>query len=1172
MNAVTNKIYVANEGSGTVTVIDGDSNTTASVAVGTGPYAMALNSATNKVYVANEGSGTVTVIDGATYAVSTVTAGNLPGAVAVNELSDKIYVVNKCGSDPTCASAGSVTVIDGATENTVTVMAEIGSGAVAVNPSTNKIYVANSTSNTVTIIDGATNTTSTVAAAGPSAIAVNEVSDQIYVVSAGNNVAVIDGASNITTAVSVGAESAAITVNPVTNQIYLLNPTNNTVTLMDGATSNLTTLPAGSLPIAAALNSATNQIYMATGSSNNVTVIDGVSHDLNLIVVNPVASLGNQPIADTTAKSAERSVSLNTTIAPISSPVGSTPTFTFAAASNSSVTPSGGAENVYFQVDSLQGPWIAATRNGEMFTGKPAAPLSSGAHILYAYTTNGQDPNSTLAPQGLVGTIGAQVFTAVTEAGPLTSIVPNSAVAGGPAFALTVNGAGFVMNQPGGGGVQNSEVEWNGSIRVTTFVNSTQLTAGILASDIQTAGTAQVTVVLLTSISLPFVPANAVPAPETTGFTSLPFTILAAASPVPTASSLSPSSAAAGGAAFTLTVTGTNFVSNSVVQWNGVALVTTFGSATQLTAAVPASDIATAGTASVTVLTPTPGGGTSGALTFTINAAANNPVPTLSALQPSSATAGAAGFTLTVTGTNFISTSAVKWNGVVLVTTFGSATQLTAAVPASDIATAGTASVTVFNGTPGGGTSGAQTFTINAAANNPVPTLTTLQPSSATAGGAAFTLTVTGTNFISTSVVKWNGAALVTTPGSATQLTAAVPASDIATAGTASVTVFNGTPGGGTSGALTFTINAAANNPVPTLTALQPSSATAGGAAFTLTVTGTNFINTSVVKWNGAALVTTPGTATQLTAAVPASDIATAGTASVTVFNPTPGGGTSGALTFTINAAGNPIPALTGLQPSTVSAGAAVSLTVTGTNFISTSVVKLNGTALATTFGSATQLTASVTAGAISASGTASATVFNPTPGGGTSGAVTLAIVGFSLPNQPASQTVPAGQSANFTIPTAPAGAGAAATLNFSATGLPTGAAATFAPPSVTAGTSTVMTVTTTARTNSAATREQSGPRGRDFPGSFPAGLAALALGIMLAGLSFASPLRKPLGRLAPVAALILVIAAVGYLAACSNSSSRINPNGTPAGTYTIMVNVTSAAGALPTKVTLIVQ
>jgi hypothetical protein len=90
--------------------------------------------------------------------------------------------------------------------------------------------------------------------------------------------------------------------------------------------------------------------------------------------------------------------------------------------------------------------------------------------------------------------------------------------------------------------------------------------------------------------------------------------------PAPTVSSVSPSTASAGGAAFTLTVNGTGFVANqSVVRWNGSDRATTFVSATQLGAAISAADVAAAGTATVTVFTPAPGGGTSNGQAFTIN-------------------------------------------------------------------------------------------------------------------------------------------------------------------------------------------------------------------------------------------------------------------------------------------------------------------------------------------------------------------------------------------------------------------------------------------------------------------------------------------------------------------------------------------------------------------------
>ena len=91
---------------------------------------------------------------------------------------------------------------------------------------------------------------------------------------------------------------------------------------------------------------------------------------------------------------------------------------------------------------------------------------------------------------------------------------------------------------------------------------------------------------------------------------------LGAAPGAATLASLSPSSAVVGGPAFTLTVNGTGFASGATVQWNGVARTTTFVSGTQLTAAIPASDITAAGTRQVTVVNP--GASASNALTFTI--------------------------------------------------------------------------------------------------------------------------------------------------------------------------------------------------------------------------------------------------------------------------------------------------------------------------------------------------------------------------------------------------------------------------------------------------------------------------------------------------------------------------------------------------------------------------
>lgn len=89
-----------------------------------------------------------------------------------------------------------------------------------------------------------------------------------------------------------------------------------------------------------------------------------------------------------------------------------------------------------------------------------------------------------------------------------------------------------------------------------------------------------------------------------------------------------------------------------------------------------------------------------------------NPSPTTTNIAPTSAMAGSAGLTLTVNGTNFISSSVVRFNGSDKSTTFISSTQLTAQILTSDLTAAGTFPITVFNPSPGGGTSNPQTFMV----------------------------------------------------------------------------------------------------------------------------------------------------------------------------------------------------------------------------------------------------------------------------------------------------------------------------------------------------------------------------------------------------------------------------------------------------------------------------
>jgi len=136
-----------------------------------------------------------------------------------------------------------------------------------------------------------------------------------------------------------------------------------------------------------------------------------------------------------------------------------------------------------------------------------------------------------------------------------------------------------------------------------------------------------------------------------------------------------------------------------------------------------------------------------------------NPVPRIVTLAPSLVTAGSTDFTLTVNGSDFVNgISTIRWNGSDRSTTFVSSGELGAAIPAADVATTGSADITVFNSAPGGGVSTPATLTVTNMVANPVPAVTDLIPGSVTAGPGDLTLTVVGENLdCASSTILWNG-------------------------------------------------------------------------------------------------------------------------------------------------------------------------------------------------------------------------------------------------------------------------------------------------------------------------------------------------------------------------------------------------------------------------------
>ncbi|MFE9141994.1 IPT/TIG domain-containing protein, partial [Streptomyces tubercidicus] len=345
----------------------------------------------------------------------------------------------------------------------------------------------------------------------------------------------------------------------------------------------------------------------------------------------------------------------------------------------------------------------------------------------------------------------------------------------------------------------------------------------------------------------------------TSGGTSngVPFTYVS--SPVPVLTALAPSSGPTAGGT-TVTLTGTGLASTTAVQFGGTPATSfTVVSDTHVTAVAPPGT----GTVQVTVTTP---GGISNGLSYSYSGA-----PTLSGITPNQgSTAG--GNTVTLTGTQLTGATSVTFGGTPATSvTVLSATQITAVVPAS---TAGPVDVTVT--TPGGSSTLPKAYFYVSA-----PVLAGVAPLSGPLSGGN-TVTLTGTHLIEATAVRFGATPATSfTVVSDTQITAVAPAG---AAGLVGITV---TTVGGTSNSVSYTYLAA-----PVITTLVPTQGPASGGT-TVTLTGSNFAQTTTVLFGGAPTSFTVVSDTHLVADVLPGP---AGPVNVTVTTP---GGTSAPAVYT---------------------------------------------------------------------------------------------------------------------------------------------------------------------------------------------------------------------------------------------------------------------------------
>lgn len=368
-------------------------------------------------------------------------------------------------------------------------------------------------------------------------------------------------------------------------------------------------------------------------------------------------------------------------------------------------------------------------------------------------------------------------------------------------------------------------------------------------------------------------------------------------------------------------------------------------------------------------------------------------------------------------------------------------------------------------------------------------------------------------------------------------------------------------------------------NPAPSLISFSPTSANAGAAALTLTVNGKDFIPSSTVAWNGAALPTTYISGAQLMASIPASDLTTAGTVDVTVITPAPGGGTSSLQGFTINPVA-PAATLSGssIDFGMVAQGAASAqqpLTLTNSGNAALAINSIAAT------GDFAETNNCGTALAISASCQIQV-VFTPTSTGVRSGTLTLVDNAPGAPQSITLQgtgvapvsvapaaggsttaTVPSGGTANYNLSLA-AAPGFAGNVTVSCSGAPQNATCTVTPATFnlsTGGSAKFSVAVTTSASQSAALVWRSRAR--------------------LAGLGIASllllPLLKRIRRGARCFSLCVAVVCVAFsLSGCGGASmttpSNPAPLTTPAGTYQLTVTATAGASQVKQSLTLTVQ
>jgi DNA-binding beta-propeller fold protein YncE len=429
INPNTNRIYVENSGEGTMSVIDGTSNTVLTK-IAISSTAMDINKNTNMIYsISVYGPLDVSVINGSTnQVVTTIPINGGATGIAVNSNTNQIFVAEE---DHTPAGvSGFIQVINGTTNTVVkTISTDVYNGNIVVNPNTNKVYLDYGA---ITVFDGTTYTvTAKIPGTTLGGLAINPVTNRLYDTYEGNP-EIIDTSTNTVLGTIPVGYATIDAVNPVTNKIYFGNSgysganediiyvingsTNTIVQKLQVGIDNRQTI--GDVQIG--VNPNTNKIYVANYGSNTVSVIDGSPTTKPLPPSTPAgvtakAISSSQITISWTASAGATAYQLFNSTSP-SGPftkIGGTAATQY---TSSGLPPS---TTYYYEVRAGNtGGWSALSSPPVSATTKPLPPATPTGVTAKAISSS----QITISWSASAGATAYQIFNSTSPSGPFTKI------------------------------------------------------------------------------------------------------------------------------------------------------------------------------------------------------------------------------------------------------------------------------------------------------------------------------------------------------------------------------------------------------------------------------------------------------------------------------------------------------------------------------------------------------------------------------------------------------------------------------------------------------------------------------------------------------------------------------------------------------------------------------